>query len=519
MDLLKRFLVFAMISLAPPEGTKSAVFIDRSGSMKPYYQHEIVRQLGNAVVDAVRPHGEVTLYAFSNSVQLIKRLEDLAELPYGSSTLLDGALDRAVKDGASVAWMITDNIQQAPGSTEAGDTEQFYKGLRSDAVEKVTIFPLRQQAGNPGLVVYALLMAGGDSELYEKELAGFRSRATGSLTTDALRMKPLDKDTIGLSWVRANVNPRTSLITYDTGVPIRELINVRLKSNFDHIEIADASIDVEDAAASFGPGSLVYPEKREIEISPRTVKLLGPGDETDQVYDIDVNLGRLKLRHDLASLWTAAWVRSSEDATLQVSLIIRVPQKNFRLRQKFLQDYSAATLDEATRTGKVYAIDRLPTLMSEAVTEVRVATPVVFRVRYPAYPTFLWLGFFFVCAVGIVGSFIAAKRGVGLFARSGWDVEAKTQAGLKLESAVDQGEVVVQKTTVGRLEKQRFVPAAGTRVMNPAGSDVRLADGVEVTLESDRRSIILTFKATARHTTSKSTSKQLTQPAPRPKRR
>jgi len=496
MDLLKRGLILLVFALAAWAGPKSAVLIDRSGSMKPYYRDHVVRQLSDTLLEALRAQtGDVAVYAFSERAQRVKGLEEIEQLPFGDSTLLDKALDRAVQDGVEVVWMITDNIQDAPGSTDVGDTEQFYKKLRSDEVEKVTIFPLRQPAGRPGLVIYALLKKDGDNDLYERELAGFHSRAQGILRTDALRMKPLDRDTVGISWVRANVNPRTSLITYDTGKPVREIIEVKFKSKFDHIEITDSAIDVVKREASFGKDSLVYPEKQNIDISPRTVERLGPGDETEQVYKIDVDLGKLKLRNDLPSLWKAAWVKSSEDATLQLSFVIHVPQKNFRLRPKFLLEFHAATLQEAKDTGKVYAVDRLPGLMSEAVTDVQVTSPVVFRVRYPSYPTFLWLAMFALVALVILGIFVGVKRTAAMAMRGSWDVEAKTQAGVTLGGGVEKnGNVMVQRDIVGRVEQDDFVPAAGARIVQPPVANVRLTDGQEVTVEVSRRLVVLKFK-------------------------
>lgn len=494
MDLLKKYLALALIAVAAWAGPKSAVLIDRSGSMKPYYRDHIVSQLSGTLLKSLQALGDVGVYAFSEQAQPVKRLEDVEQLPFGDSTMLDKALDRAAQDGVEVVWMITDNIQDSPGSTETGDTEQFYKKLRSDAVAKVTIFPLRQPAGRPGLVIYALLMRGGASELYEKGLAGFHSSAAGILRTDALRMKPLDKDTVGISWVRANVNPRTSLITYDTGKPVRELIQVKFKSKFDHIEITDSSIDVAKTEAFFGKDSLVYPEKHHINISPRTVERLGPGDETEQVYKIDVDLGKLKLRHDPASLWKAAWVRSSEDATLQLAFVIRVPQKNFRLRPKFLQEFNAATLEESKTTGKVYAVDRLPSLMSESVTEVQVASPVVFRVRYPSYPTFLWLAIFALGLLIVVGVLVAIKRAAAFALRGSWDVEARTQAGAVLDSAVENGNVLVQRDIVGHVEQGSFVPATAVRIIQPPVAQMHLSDGQEATVEVSRRLVVLKFR-------------------------
>jgi hypothetical protein len=494
MDLLKARIALALLPALALAAPKSAVLIDRSGSMKPYYLDHTVHRLGETLLEALRAQGDVTIYAFGDQAQPVRSLEEIERLPYGNNTLLDKSLDKAAKDGAEIVWMITDNIQDPPGSMEAGSTEQFYKKLRSDAVENVTIFPLRQPVGRPGLLIYSLLIKGGDSDLYWKGLAGFRSRATGILHTDALRMKPLDRDTVGINWVRANVNPRTSLITYETGKPVKETLKIKFKSKFDHIEIEDSSIEVVQGEATFGKDSLVYPERRVIGISPRTVQRLGPGDETEQVYTVDVDLGALKLRNDVASLWKAAWVKSSEDATLQLAFLIRVPQKNFHLRLRFLQEFHATTVQEARTTGKVYAVDRLPSLMSNEVTEIRVASPVVFRVKYPFYPTFLWISLFAVAVLIVIGALVAVKRGAGWFTRRSWQVEARTQAGVPLDCAVEGDKVLVQRDTVGHINQGDFTPGHGVRIVQPPGNRVKLADSLEATVEAGRRLVVLKFK-------------------------
>jgi len=194
-------------------------------------------------------------------------------------------------------------------------------------------------------------------------------------------------------------------------------------------------------------------------------------------------------------LWKAAWVKSSEDATLQLSFVIHVPQKNFRLRPKFLQEFNAATLEDAKDTGKVYAVDRLPSLLSEAVTAVQVTSPVVFRVRYPSYPTFLWLAMFALMGLLIAGIFVGVKRTAAIAMRGSWDVEAKTQAGVSLGGGVEKnGNVTVQRDIVGRVEQNDFAPAAGARIVQPPVAKVRLADGQEVTVEVSRRLVVLKFK-------------------------
>ena len=134
--------------------------------------------------------------------------------------------------------------------------------------------------------------------------------------------------------------------------------------------------------------------------------------------------------------------------------------------------------------------------MSEAVTAVQVTSPVVFRVRYPSYPTFIWMAIFALAALIIIGVFVGLKRGVGVVTRKSWDVEAMTQARVSLDGSVEKnGNVLVQRDLVGRVEHDNFVPAAGARIVQPPGAQVRLSDGQEVTVEVSRRLVVLRFKA------------------------
>ena len=57
MDLLKRCLALALLAAAAWAGPKSAVLIDRSGSMKPYYRDLVVRQLSGTLLEALRAQG------------------------------------------------------------------------------------------------------------------------------------------------------------------------------------------------------------------------------------------------------------------------------------------------------------------------------------------------------------------------------------------------------------------------------------------------------------------------------
>ena len=472
---------------------RQILFVDRSGSMQPYYSDGFVDKVGTILVETLKSRGETAFAAFSTDVRILGSLAALKQVPFGNSTLLDKPIEYCAGGNFGIAWMITDNIQDPPGAPEAGNTEIFYQKLRSPNVKRVTVFPLRQPAGRPGLMVYAILFDEKAIEQYEGGLYGFKQRGGGILRTDALRMKPWDKETIEVSYKDIPVNPRTKMVTYGTGTPVREQMKIRFKSKFDHIEIADSSIKVLKAQPDFDSASLIKMEKREIDINPRRVKSLKAGDVTEQTYEVDVDLGKLSLKKDLASIWKAAFDKNNEVAKLNLVFLIEVPQSNFVLRKGFIDEFHAASLKEATATGKVYALDRLPRLMGEETTTIHVSHPVDFRVNYPAWPAFVMIFIFFIIASIGIAIFVLAKKGIGGFERArNWQVEGTTDRGVPQEAKVEKGEVIIQGDLAGRIEKNSFLPGRGMRLENGAAA-VRLSPGLIVKVLSSRKNIILKF--------------------------
>ncbi|MCX6922557.1 MAG: hypothetical protein NT154_04980, partial [Verrucomicrobia bacterium] len=293
------FLFLATASFAAQE--KHAVLLDRSGSMKSYYDIQVIQDSARAIQEVLQTHGNVDLFGFSTEVKGARNLADIGQLPFGQSTYLDRALDYAITRQYAIVWMITDNVQDQPGAAEAGNTEIFYRRLRSNAVKRVVIFPLLQAPGRAGLVIYALLLGDSDQE-YEKEIAEFVRHANGLLMTEPLRMKPLDRDTIEVRLVRSTqAQPGRKRVAYDAGQPISEQMEIRFKSKFEHLEIADAKIEVLKASPGFQKGSLLSSDKREIAITPDKITI-GAGDETQQIYRVSIDLGVVRLRRGLSTL-------------------------------------------------------------------------------------------------------------------------------------------------------------------------------------------------------------------------
>lgn len=492
-------LLLLLLLVAPARAQDQALLIDGSSSMRPYYQRGLIVDLSRMINDALSENAPTQLAVFSDGVQPLSTVEQLTGLKLGAWTYLDRALDYAMQKKYRVVWMITDNMESQSSDPEAANTEIFYRKLRSAQVKKVVIFPLVQTPGSAGLVIYAVQLSQSDDNLFEDELKRFSDSVKGVYRTEPLRMKPLDQDTVEINFVRGNLQPKDGRVAvYKEGQNITEKVELRFKSRFKHLQIVDAQIEVPLSEAKFAAGSLLQPEKREIKITPEKVSALDPQGETEQVYEASIDLGKVKLKRDPASLWKAAWGKTNEEVELPLSFVIQVPQENFRFKESVLQTYGAKTPQAAKETGKIYGLERLPQLMGEPNTPITTQLPLRFRVQYPWWPALIWIGLLLLAAAIVILFIIfATKLGRGALSRSGqWAVSAQTIHGAPLKCELEQRRVVVQGDHVGEINKSSFIPAQGVKV-DGAAESVRLADSLRLQIERKGKQTVLLFKKAA----------------------
>ena len=495
MGMLRAWAVILWLSALPALAQNHALLIDRSGSMVPYYGTGLIQNLGGTIQGVMAKHGRVQIFAFSTEVTPTPSIEAIAALPPGSFTYLDHAMDYAIRRNDAIVWIVTDNIQDQPGSAEAGNTEVFYQKLRNDAVKKVSIFPLLQRPGLSGVVIYAVLLSQDASDAFEQEINEFLAEVKGVLRTEGLRMKPLDAGTMDVSFVRGNLQPKRSTMVYREGEAVHEKLTLRFKSKFEHLRIVDAMVGASRANAEFGSASLLRPEKREIAVSPERITSLDPLAETGTEYQVDVDLGKVKLKKDLASLWKAAWGKSGEEVNLNVQLVVDVPRENFKFKDSFLTTYNAATPELARSSGKICRVESLPMLLGEKSTALVIDVPLPFRVEYPWWPAFMWvMVFLIVVAGGIALAVVVVKGGGSLFARSNkWNVTAESAHRGRIDASVDnEGAVFLHSDQIGSISKNRFTPAEGVTIEDGAES-VKLEDGVTVKVDFRAGAATLTF--------------------------
>jgi hypothetical protein len=480
-----RWIALLTVCLLAPAASaqEQALLLDRSGSMARYYSNGLVGELRQKITAALDGRGKTRLLAFSDRVEPVA---NPAAITTGGSTYLNRAIEYVIQNKYDVAWVVTDNIQSTPGAQE-GDTEAFYSVLRGPSVKRVIIFPVPQPPGTdtPGIAVYALLLSPGAARPYEDGVAAFaRGGRDGRFRTETLRMKPLDRDTVDISVVGSSLDRRSGK-PYEVGQTIRETMEVRFKSRFDYLKVIDAEIAVPRIEADFGPESVLKPDRMKLDITPRIVRVLDPLDETREIYKIEADLGTINLKKDFSSLWRAAFGRSKEKHTLHLAFLINVPQRNFKLKESFVEAYNADTPSAAKSTGKVYGIEHLPSLLTEDVTPIWAEAQIPVTVKYPWWPSVL----FILCFLGLMVGLVSAARlaGRGLSAALGgrrWGARAETDYGAEITCAVDGGEVFVQSSAVGRIRRNSFYPGEGVSLLEPEGESVALDDGTRVRLRT-----------------------------------
>jgi hypothetical protein len=494
MGHVVRVIGVLALAVAPVFG-QTALLMDHSGSVRPYYDSGLFAALGQEVVAAAGASGAVQIFGFDAGVRQVATLDILMnDRKLGANTFLDRAVQEAIDRHCEIAWMITDNIQDNPKDPEAGNTAAFYAILRGDAVKKVVVLPLLQSPGQSGIAIYAMLLSSSSSaaSAFEDQVRAISGQLRSHYQIEALRMKPLDRDTVEVQ-VQGLTGGKQAP-TFEEGKDLTVTLEVRFKSRFEHLKIVDSHIQPVKVTPEFAPESLLRAERREVTILPDRVAALDPRGETAQVYHVDINMGRVKLKNDLKSLFQAAWGgKSVETVTLSLPLVIEVPQRNFRFRDSFLDQYHAPSIGAAKLSGKVYALETLPMLLSDAQTNVATEIPVSFRVRYPWYPAIVTLALILLllaAAAGIVWAILSLAG--SLKPKKKWSVTATSEYGQPLAANIrEDNELLVEGDPAGHIQGNTLVPGAGAEFIN---CDGRIVPETPIALKIGRRTVMLKFR-------------------------
>lgn len=426
------------------------VLIDRSGSMKRYYESGLVRNIVDRIERGSSAVEHPDLAMFDVKVVRIPNLDSPDFTFTHNDTYLTDALSEAVRDHKRV-WVLTDNVQDEAGSQ---DMTNFYKLLQSDRIRFIYLFPLRQQPGSQGLLIYAISTES-SPEALEREVAAFRS-ATTDLQLSELPMKPLGENVI-----KVELAAKEPSFRFDEGQVLRFGSRVRIGPKFPHLYFEASQAHGGNLRSPFRESSCLVSEKSESSISPEMV-------QTSEIrdYQVTVNFGRVKLRRSFRCIWQAAFNRSHESQEIQTPIEIHVPQANFRLADSFLTGFTAKTPSEALETGKIAGLQRLPEFLAPSETIVPVRIPAGISVSYPSWPALVLIALgalFVLLALLLLRALAAAISKAGAA-----DIWAEDEHGVPVPAELKKDEVWLARKMVGTKANQHFRPAPGIRLDPPA---------------------------------------------------
>jgi len=473
------------------------ILVDRSGSMRPYYQQDIPKVLAKRIFQACTQFDHAQLAVFSSTVSTIDGFDDrgFGYLRGPSSTLIDNALDFAIEGKYTIAWILTDNIEDEPGSVEAGNTEKFYQRLRENVVQKVVIFPILQSSGNPGLILYGILLSPRD-DVFEKSILEVQEVLGREFRTEALRMKPLDRNTVEIVILKNHLLKKKKISEGDS---IEDSLEVRFKSKFEHLRISDALIQEPKLIPEFEKGSILEPQTLEWTITPNKIRVLDPFQETQQIYRVRLKIGNVKLKKDLGSLMTAAFGKPREDFTVGLSFLLKVEQGNFQFKDSFLQTFNANSIAEAKSTGKIYGLTGLPALLGAGTIPIATEAKLQFGFDRPWWPSLVLIALVLLALILLSGLGILLFRFVQpLLRQRDWNVKITTKGGEPLDCACEDGTVTLRGEEIGKVQSGEFVPSPGIQLQEPdlrdeAKETIRVQDGTKLRFKKGIQEYFLVF--------------------------
>jgi hypothetical protein len=439
--------LLAVVLAAESRPADTILLIDRSGSLRPYYQSGEVRSLARRLAAACESTGRLDLAVFDTEFTPITSLDSPDFAERGRDTQLHGALLQARGKYAQI-WLLTDNVQDVAGDK---DMTRFYEALKEHGIRHVYVFPLLHQPPPeaPGLLIYAISTRD-DSSRLQKQIAAFR-QTTGDLQQlSELLMKPLGENSI-----EVEVLGQPKPLKFAEGSALRIEDNIRIRAKFPHLYFETSPAQGGQAASPFVGDSCLVAEKNDSEIFPRSVQTQNAAE-----YRVKADFGRVHLKTTLPCIWQAGFQRSRESGEIETPIIIRVPQRNLRLSPAFLRRFTAADEQEARQTGKIAGLQHLPEFLAPQETIVPIRIPHQVTVTYPPWPA-IFLTLAGTALAGLVGLliYLAVKS---LPARR--QLYAEDEQGRPLPAELRGNQVIVSGRQVGRLASGSFVPVGGTKL-------------------------------------------------------
>jgi hypothetical protein len=346
----------------------------------------------------------------------------------------------------------------------------FYARLQSDDIRTIYVFPLRQGAGAAGLLLYAMTSES-DTQALDRQVQRFEE-LTRDLQMSKLLMKPLGENAIVVETVADNTDRK-----FRVGEPLLFANQIRITRKFPHVFFDNSPVRTAEVINPFIGDSCLVAERSVADITPNEVTTAD-----GKVYSISVNFGRVTLRKNLNCLIHAAFIRPNAEQGILTPIVIDVPRDRLQLSKQFLSDFAATSPDDATKTGKIFGLDQVPSFVAPETIRVQIPVERTVTIEYGPTAAIILVG------LGLIGGAVVvlAGRAIAQLASPKLRVAAETEAGDQLHSTFYDQVVRVGNDELGRVDGTAFSPSPGVR-LDPEADTASIVSPVTCVLPTGER--------------------------------
>ncbi|UCH94781.1 MAG: hypothetical protein JSV88_31600 [Candidatus Aminicenantes bacterium] len=409
------FLLLGLVVIFHPgKAGESLVVIDKSGSMRGFYETGSLKKIYNDIREELKKSwlsSNVRLFGFSiKGLVPYKRLEDI--IP-GSHTLIDKALKDGFALKPDVILIITDNIQDPDGISQTSDITKFYSLLKKEIVEWVFIFPLKMpfngwvyNIGNwkkeRAALLYAILLKNpNDSQSQrdkrEEEFKKLASQIEKVVHSSRIRCKPLEKGVIMTLKKPGKQNIKINFTTAGVDVKFKSFtpkprfsLKLILKSAYENISVIEGIIIGIKKLENKGLFKDINLEDSKVDVVPGYIKNLEPSKTADN-YLVTIELDKLKLDKNLFSLMKMPF-HEEGIISCQLKLQINIPKHKLQLPKEIIDKYGTSRRDDPER---ICGLNQLvPVLVETDDVVINQEKEFNIIIPYPGWAIFVLLGFF-----------------------------------------------------------------------------------------------------------------------------
>lgn len=405
-------LLSLVVILHPGKAGDSLVVIDKSGSMRGFYETGSLESFYNDIREELKKSwlsSNVRLFGFS--IKGLVPYKKFTDIIPGGDTLIDKAMEDALSRKPDVILMITDNIQD-PGTPQPGDITKFYSLLKKEIVEWVFIFPLKMPfngwiynigdwKGERAALLYAILLkkhndSKSQGDKREEEFRNLVCQLETVVHSKRIRCKPLEKGVIMTLRKLKNQNIKVDFTTSGIDVKFRSFttkprfsLKLILKSAYENISVIEGMILTKkiEVKGFFKGISL---EDLKVTVVPQSIKNLEPLAIFDN-YRIYFDFTKLKLDKNLISLMKMPF-HEEGIISCQLKLQINIPKHKLQLPKEIIEKYGTSRRDDPE---KIFGLNQLvPVLVKTDDVVIDQKKEFNIIMPYPGWAIFVLLGFF-----------------------------------------------------------------------------------------------------------------------------